>query len=152
MAVGRAIWGSLKTVLFVVRFKDIPALKKWRSAIMDTGLNVHECRILAIVESKKERQAMGDVSSVAFISEGDFSFLGQLKNEEAKEVLDSKFDALVAYEEIPKKIGKAIEKMSFRHDIGINTESESHKIVFNTKEGDPKDILNFIKTTLEKIA
>ena len=78
-AASNNIWSSIKRLLVVVDFKEIDNMNQWREAIKFSGLNIHDCKIVGIVETKKERLVLGEMSSVVFISEKDFGLLGRLK-------------------------------------------------------------------------
>ena len=151
MSGSNSIWHSIKRLMVVTNFKEIDEINQWREAITLSGLNIHDCKIMGVVESKKERLALGEISSVVFISEKDFGLLGRLKNEDAQRALDDRFDTIMIVGEIPKKIEKSISKMVAKIDIGLNTADSMHTINLQTEETAPKYMLNFVKQTLEKI-
>jgi hypothetical protein len=151
MSASNSIWSSIKRLLVVTDFKEIDNMNQWREAIKFSGLNIHDCKIMGVVESKKERLVLGEMSSVVFISEKDYGFLGRLKNEDAQRALSDRFDTILIVGEIPKKIEKSISKMSVKMDIGLNTDDTAHTINLQTEETAPKYMLNFVKQTLEKI-
>ncbi|MFK7784804.1 MAG: hypothetical protein AB8B56_06805 [Crocinitomicaceae bacterium] len=127
-------------------------MNQWREAIKFSGLNIHDCKIMGVVESKKERLILGEMSSVVFVAENDYGFLGRLKNEDAQRVFSDRFDSIMIVGEIPRKIEKSMSKMSVKIDIGLNTESSTQTINLHTEESAPKYMLNFVKQTLEKIS
>ena len=151
MSGSNSIWHSIKRLMVVTNFKEIDEINQWREAIKLSGLNIHDCKIMGVVESKKERLALGEISSVVFISEKDFGLLGRLKNEDAQRALDDRFDTIMIVGEIPKKIEKSISKMVAKIDIGLNTADSMRTINLQTEETAPKYMLNFVKQTLEKI-
>lgn len=152
MSAPNNIWSGIKRFIVVVRFDSIHNVNDWRDALKTTGLNIHDCRILAIVGSKKERLGLEDLSSVVYIAENDFNFLGNLKNEEAQKALNDHYDAVLVVKDVPKKIMKAVQKIKCSFDIGLNTESDSRMINLQTEESAPKYMLNFVKQTVEKIS
>lgn len=146
-----SVWNSIKRLLVVVNFDRVETIHDWREAIKLSGLNIHDCIVLGIVASKKERLALDEMSSVVYISEKDFGLLNRLKNEEAQRVFNDRFDTLLVVGEIPKKINKALLKLSVRMDVSLNTSEEQRTINLTTEESTPKYMLNFVKQTLEKI-
>ncbi|NVK64340.1 MAG: hypothetical protein HWE22_07115 [Flavobacteriales bacterium] len=146
-----SIWSSIERLLLVVNFDQLDTMKDWREAIKNTGLNIHHCQILAVVATKKERIALSDINSVAYISEKDFGLFGRLKNEEAQRVLAERFDTLLVVGEVPKKIEKALSKLNVKMDVSLNSEDGIRTINLKTEETAPKYMLNFVKQTLEKI-
>lgn len=146
-----SVWNSIKRLLVVVKFDRVETIHDWREAIKLSGLNIHDCIVLGIVASKKERLALDEMSSVVYISEKDFGLLNRLKNEEAQRVFNDRFDTLLVVGEIPKKINKALLKLTVRMDVSLNTSEEQRTINLTTEESTPKYMLNFVKQTLEKI-
>jgi len=152
MSASKNIWSSIRKLLIVDDFKAIDNMNQWREAIKFSGLNIHDCKVIGIVESKKERLILGEMGSVVFLSEKDYGILGRLKNEEAHEVFNDAYDAVLIIGSIPKKIEKSISKMSVKIDISLNAESAMRTINLQTEESAPKYMLNFVKQTLEKIS
>ena len=146
------VWSSIKRLLIVVNFDEIDTLNQWREAIKFSGLNIHDCNIMAIVETKKERIAMREMSSVVYISDKDFGLLGKLKNEDAQRILSNRFDTILVVGEIPNKIEKAVQKVTTNMDIGLNSDDDNRTINLRTEESTPKYMLNFVKQTVEKIS
>lgn len=152
MSETKSIWKSINRLLIVTNFKEIDHMNRWREAIKFSGLNIHDCKIMGVVESKKERLILREMSSVVFVAESDYGFLGRLKNEDAQRTFRDGFDSIMIVGEIPKKIEKSISKMSVKIDIGLNIESSAQTINLHTEESVPKYMLNFVKQTLEKIS
>ena len=149
---GNNVWSSIKRLLVVMKLDEIDTMNQWREAIKFSGLNIHDCKILAIVDTKKERISMREMSSVVYISDKDFGLLGKLKNEDAQSILSDRFDAVLVLGTIPKKIEKAIQKVSSDMDIGLNSDDGNRTINLRTEESTPKYMLNFVKQTVEKIS
>lgn len=152
MSATNNIWSSIKRLLVITDFQEIDNMNQWREAIKFSKLNIHDCKIMGIVESKKERLVLGEMSSVVFIAEKDFGFLGRLKNEDAQRTFSDSFDAILIVGSIPSKIEKTVSKMSVKIDIGLNIENSTRTINLHTEENTPKYMLNFVKQTLEKIS
>ncbi len=146
-----SVWGSIKRLLVVVKFDRVETIQDWRDAIKLSGLNIHDCIIMGVVASKKERLALDDISSVVYIAEKDFGVLNRLKNEEAQRVFRDHFDTLLVVGEIPRKIEKTLLKLPVKMDVSLNAEEEHRTINLTTEESAPKYMLNFVKQTLEKI-
>jgi hypothetical protein len=146
------IWKSINSILVVAQFEKIESVIQWREALKNTGLNVHNCRILSIIGNKKDRMALGDMSYVTFVSEGDFNFLGLLKNEDAKKLLSDKFDAVLIINECSPKILKLVNKVKCRIDIGLNTGAQNRMVNLTSEETEQTYLLNFVKQTLERIS
>lgn len=147
-----SVWSSIKRLLVLVKFKDSESINLWRESIKYSGLNIHNCKIMAIVDTKKERLAMSEMTSVVYISEKDFGLLGRLKNEEAQRTFAEQFDAVLIVGTIPRRIEKSAQKISTNIDIGLNEENDHRTINLHTEETAPKYMLNFVKQTLEKIS
>lgn len=152
MSTGNSIWSSIKRLLIVTDFKEIDHMNQWREAVKFSGLNIHDCKIMGVVETKKERLILGEMSSVVFVSEKDYGLLGRLKNEDAQRAFADRFDTIMIVGSIPKKVEKSVGKMPVKIDIGLNTESSAQTINLQTEESAPKYMLNFVKQTLEKIS
>ncbi len=146
-----SVWKSIRSILVVIPFEQADYVNDWREAIKNAGLNVHNCRVLCIVPSKKERLAMREMSYITFISEDDYNFIGKLKNEDAVKIFSDNFDGLLVVYECSKKILKSVKKMKFRMDIGLNTGNQSRMINLQSVETSPNHLLNFVKQTLERI-
>ncbi|MFT5859557.1 MAG: hypothetical protein ACI865_001660 [Flavobacteriaceae bacterium] len=147
-----SIWKSIESILVVIPFDQVDKVNEWREAMKNVGLNVHNCRVLCIVPSKEERLSMREMSYINFITDADINLLGQIKNEEAKKILTSSFDAVLIVSDCSKKILKVVNKMKFRIDIGLNTKIENRMINLRSAEIAPKHLLDFVKQTLEKIS
>lgn len=147
-----SVWSSIKRLLVVVKCNELESMNHWRESIKLSGLNIHDCKIMGIVETKKERIGLSEMTSVVYISEKDFGFFGGLKNEDAQRTFNDPFDAVLVVGEIPKRIEKMVQKISTNIDIGLNTENENQTINLHTEESAPKYMLNFVKQTLEKIS
>lgn len=149
---GNSVWSSIKRLLVVVKFEEIDTMNQWREAIKFSGLNIHDCKIMGILDTKKERIAMREMNSVVYISDKDFGLLGRLKNEDAQRVLSDRFDTILVLGTIPNKIEKALQKISIHMDISLNSDDGDRTINLRTDESAPKYMLNFVKQTLEKIS
>lgn len=146
------VWSSINRLLVVMKFDELDTMNQWREAIKMSGLNIHDCKIMGGLKTKKERVAMMEMSSVVYISDKDFGLLGRLKNEDAQRVLNDRFDAVLIVGTIPSKLEKALQKVSSDMDIGLNSINENRTINLQTEESAPKYMLNFVKQTLEKIS
>lgn len=146
------LWTSIKRLAVVVQFDSIQGITEWRDSLKNAGLNIHDCRIVAIVESKKTRLTMTELSSVVYLAENDFNFFGSLKNEDAQRALGDRYDAVIVVKDHAKKITKLVQKINTAFDIGLNSTSDSRMINLQTEESAPKYMLNFVKQTLEKIS
>ena len=146
------IWGQLSRALFVVKFSSIDELKEYREAIKSVSLNIHDCTILAIVETKKEKQMLGEQSNVVFISEQEFNLFGRLKNEEAKDCLTRAYDLVLFTTDVPKKVAKLLNKTNNKISVGVNCTSSEQNVNLKTEVATPHHLINFAKQTLEKIA
>lgn len=146
------VWSSIQRLLVVVHFNQMESVIQWREAIKLSGLNINDCVILSVVDSKKERLTLAEMASVVYLSEGDFGFIGRLKNEEAQRALGDRYDAVMVVGDLPKKVGRSVRKIRANFDIGLNTSDEFRMINLHTEETSPKYMLNFVKQTLEKIS
>ncbi len=103
-----SLWSQLRRVLLVVEFKTLDDVRLYREAIKATGLNVHECRILIIVQSKKERNTLSEFTSVVYVSPKDYSFLGSMRNDDVTKLFKTKFDTVIQVGEIHKRVKKSL--------------------------------------------
>ena len=149
--VTNSVWSSIKRLLVIVKYDQLDRMNNWREAIKWSGLNIHDCKIIGVVDTKKERIALGEMSSVVYVSEKDFGLFGRLKNEDAQRTLSERFDAVIIVGSIPNKVNKAVQKMSTDIDVSLNSENDNQTINLHTEESAPKYMLNFVKQTLEKI-
>ena len=146
------IWFSMRKVLLVVNYESIEQIKQFRSAMKEVNLNIHDCVILAIVNDKKEKDALGEISSVVFINEKEFNLFGKLKNEMAAKILQRNFDAQLFFSDAPKKIAKKLKKQKVNIRIGVNVTSNECDIKLQSDSSSPVHLLNFVKEMLEKIS
>jgi hypothetical protein len=148
---GNSIWATAEKMLLVVKYSSLDDLKKFREAIKDIGLNVHQCNILAIVDSKKEAQMLTEISSVAYFSEKEINLLGRFKNEKVAKVIGEKYDLLTVIGDSNKKINKVLKRVSTKMAVGVNSNVEFLTINMKSESSSAGQLLNFVKQTLEKI-
>lgn len=147
-----SVWEQIRRVLVVIEFNTLDQVKSYRQALKDAGLNVHECRILAVVDSKKEKEALSEFTSVVYISPQEYSFLGTLKNEDAAKLFNSKFDTVIQVYSIHKRVRKSVSRIKPILKIGLNVdEVKEYDIVLKSESESPSHLLGFVKQTLEKI-
>lgn len=151
MSSTQSIWKSTEKMLLVVNYVTVEELQKFREAIKEMGLNIHQCKILAVVESKKEKILLREVSSVTYCSPQELNLLGKLKNEDAVKLFSDKFDTITIIGDLNKKISKLIKKMAPKNAVGVNSNVEFLTINMTSKSSSPAQLLNFVKQTLEKI-
>ena len=146
------IWKKLRRMMIVVKFNTVSELKEYREAIKGVGLNVHECSILCIVNSKKENALMRDLGSVVFLSEKEYNLFGGIKNESANKLLAENFDAVVFMGDFSKKIRKSVKKVSPQITVGVNAKKTETDINLQSKSDKPDHLINFVRETLQKIS
>ncbi|MFZ9046909.1 MAG: DUF6913 domain-containing protein [Cyclobacteriaceae bacterium] len=147
-----SLWSQIRRVLLVVEFNTLDQVRSFREAIKSSGLNVHECRILAIVDSKKEKETLSEFTSVVYISPQEYSFFGGLKNDEALKLFTTKFDASIQVGEIHKRVKKSLSRVKPAIRIGLNAKNtEGFEIALNSESESAEHLLDFVKQTLEKI-
>ncbi len=151
MKKGENIWQRIETAIVVVPYKSLDQLKKYREAIRDSGLNVNDCELMAIVEDKKEREILCHQSIAVFISEKDLNVLGKLKNDKAQKVLSRKYDAFFFVEDPPKRLEKLFGKTTKKLSVGLNCKEKRQNVNLETQEKSPGHLINFARQTLEKI-
>ena len=145
------IWSTTNKVLLVIHYTELDDLKKYREAIKNSGLNVHECTIVSVVESKKEKDLLGEQASVVFINEKEINLFGKLKNKEAEKVLKLQYDLEIIIGKYSKKINKQLSKVRTRMSVGLNSNYVLSDINLITTDYSPNHLINFTKQTLEKI-
>lgn len=147
----KSIWERLDSALVVLNYESLDDLKRYRDAIRDTGLNVNNCTLLAIVDSKKEREVLSHNSLAVFISEKDFNLLGRLKNPQAQKVLTRKYDLVILMGEPPKKVRKAAVKTTNMIRVGVNITNQDNHVNLDTNEQSPSHNISFVHQMLKKI-
>ncbi len=145
------MWKSTENMLLVVNYTSIEELQKYREALKEMGLNIHICKILAIVESKKDKMLLREVNSVVYCSPQEINFLGRFKNENASKLLAEHFDMITIVGDLGKKMSKMVNKVSHKSVVGVNSNVEYLTINLNSNSASPAQLLNFVKQTLEKI-
>lgn len=145
-----SIWSQIKRAAFVIHFKNLDEIKKFREAIKDTGLNINDCEVIAVVESKKEKDVLTEISSVTYINEKDFGFLGKIKNENFKKLVSRSFDGTFFIGDFSKKILKNINLIKTNLKVGINSQIPDCIVYVNTNNDSATHLINFAKQTLEK--
>lgn len=119
--------------------------------LKNSGLNINDCSILAIIPTKKERLMMGELSSVSFAALNDFNLFGKLKNPEVAKILSFRYDAVICMNEPHDKIFRLLKSVKKNWLIGINCEREYYDIKLTSQETEPQHLFNFVTVTLEKI-
>ena len=145
------IWNNLDSVLFVINFNNIDDISEYKKAIKLVNLNIHNCIILAIVKTKKEKSLIPKQYNVVFISDQEFNFFGIIKNEEVRNISSRSYDMLLFTTDVSKKILKLLKKTNKKMSVGINTNFSGHDITLKIETDLPSKLISFTKETLEKI-
>ena len=145
------VWQHMKKALLVVNYESIGELKKYRKALVESGLNIHECSILAVVSSKAVKNAISEQNSVTFVMDKEISFLGQLKNQEAKEKLARTYDLVFVVGDYSKKMMKIISRTKKTMGVSMNSKHAAQQLNLKTESNSPEHLVNFAKETLQKI-
>lgn len=147
----RSYWNTARKMLLVINFESLEGVHSYRNAIKSTGMNINDCMVMALVGSKKERQMLTDIHSVVFASEKEINVLGKWKNDDVNKVLGQFFDIIMVVGEHSSKVQKQLKKVKNSISVGINTNIDFLTIYLKMEQNDPGQLLNFAKTTLEKI-
>ena len=147
----KSYWDVARKMLLVVNFESLDKIHKYRDAIKDTGMNINDCVVLAIVESKKEAQVLTQIHSVVYASDKEINLLGKWKNEDATKTLGQFFDVVLVLGDHLPKVQKQLNKVRNSISVGINTNVDFLTIDLKSEQSDPTQLLNFAKRTLEKI-
>lgn len=145
------IWERLQSGIVVVNYESQDELKRYREAIRDAGLNVNNCLLLAVVDSKKEREALSQSSLAVFISEKDFNILGRLKNPQAQTVLGRKYDMVLYVGNVPGRIRRIVAKTARMIRVGVNAGGNDNHVNLETAGTSASHLINFVVETLKKI-
>lgn len=145
-----SIWSQIKRAVFIVHYSSLDDVKKIREAIKEVGLNINDCEIVAVVETKKEKEMLAEISSVTYLYEKDLTFFGKLKNENMAKVVKRSFDAQFFLGDFSKRICKIIAPINPIIKVGLNSEMTNCSVYLNTSETSPTHLINFAKQTLEK--
>ena len=147
----KSMWSSIRKVILVVNFTNLDELTKLRESIKKVGLNIHECVILCNVSDRKEKNILREKNSVVFLNEKEINFFGRVKNVEAIKLFTRKFDLMLIFEDLPKKIEKQMTKLNAKMKVGVNTQNANLAIRLNSNSKSQMHLLEFVKKTLEKI-
>jgi hypothetical protein len=145
------IWNQIGNALIVINYESLDELKKYREAIKEVGLNVHECYILAVVSNKREKKMLMEQRSVAFIAPGEIHFFRRMKNEQFRELSRRRFDLIVTIGDVSKKIVKLANRLNHKISVEINCTNFTQDVNLTTDATSPSHLINFAKQTLEKI-
>lgn len=147
----QSIWKSTRNVLLVVNYTSEEELREFREAVKAMGLNIHVCQILAVVPSKKEMVMLREVTSVVYCSDQNINLFGKLNNSNATKLLGDHFDMIAIIGDLNKKMAKVVNRVSHNIVVGVNSNVDYLTINLTSKSTSPRQILNFVKQTLEKI-
>jgi len=151
MNVSNSIWSKMSRVLFVMEYTTMEDLKSYRDAVKSAGLNIHDCTILAIVKTKKEKNVLAEQYNVVFISDQEFNLVGRLRNEEAKNIALRSYDMILYSSDVSRRITKLLVKTKKKMSIGVNCTMSEQTINLKTEVNTPSHLINFTKQTLEKL-
>ncbi len=147
----KSYWNTTRKALLVINFESLEKVHEYRNALKSTGLNINDCIVLAIVESKKERQMLTEIHSVVYASDKEINLLGRWKNEHIGKVLNEVFDLMIIHGEHLPKVLKQLTRVNAQLSVGVNTNADFLTIDLKTEQTAPDQLLNFAKITLEKI-
>ncbi|OFZ08446.1 MAG: hypothetical protein A3D92_24140 [Bacteroidetes bacterium RIFCSPHIGHO2_02_FULL_44_7] len=147
-----SIWERLESGVVVVPYTSLDDLKSYREAIRDTGLNVNNCLIIAVVKTKKEREVLSQNSVAVFISEKDFNILGRLKNPEALKTLGRKYDLVLFIGDQPKRVRRMVAKTMRLIRVGVNSTDPDNHVNLETTGQSPSHLISFVYEMLKKIS
>ena len=147
----RSYWNTARKMLLVINFESLDGVHDYRKAIKATGMNINDCVVLAMVESKKEQQMLTEIHSVVYASEKEINLLGRWKNNDANKILGQFFDIVLIIGDHSNKVQKQLKKVKNSISVGVNTNVDFLTIDLKTEQSSPDQLLNFAKTTLEKI-
>ncbi|MEJ6775959.1 MAG: hypothetical protein QNK85_01375 [Crocinitomicaceae bacterium] len=151
MSAPNNIWSKISRVLFIVKYTTVDDLKSFRDAIKSAGLNIHDCTVLAIVKTKKEKNVLTEQYNVVFISEQEFNLFGILKNDQAKNIASRSYDMILYSSDVSRKIFRLLNKTKKKISVGINCKGSEQRVNIKTEGDTPSHLINFTKQTLEKI-
>lgn len=147
----RNYWEATQKLLLVINFESLDKIHEYRNAIKDVGLNINDSVVLALVNSKKESQILTPIHSVVYASDKEINLLGKWKNEGAVKAIGQSYDLIIVLGNHPPKVQKQLKKVSNSISLGINTNADFLTIDLKSDQTDVRQLLNFAKTTLEKI-
>lgn len=147
-----SIWERVASGIVVVPYESLDDLKRYREAIRGTGLNVNNCQILAVVESKKEREVLSQNSVAVFISEKDFNLLGRLKNATALKTLGRKYDLVLFIGDPPKRVRKMVVKTARFIRVGVNSTDPENDVNLETTAKSASHLISFVFEMLKKLS
>ena len=147
----KSYWETTRKVLLVIHFESLEKVHEFRNAIKSMGLNINDCVVLAMVESKKEGQVLSEIHSVVYASHKEINLLGRWKNVSIGKVLNPVFDTMILHGDHNSKVLKQLKRVKCQLSVGVNTNADFLTINLKTEQTAPGQLLNFAKITLEKI-
>ena len=147
----KSYWDSTRKLLLVINFETLDNVHEYRNAVKSIGLNINDCKVIAIVGSKKESQILSPIHSVVYASDKEITLLGKWKNNDANKAIGEFYDLIVVFGNHPAKVQRQLKKVKNSISVGINTNADFLTIDLKSEQKAPSQLLNFAKSTLEKI-
>lgn len=152
----QTIWNQTKSLLVSYNFKDEEDIKEFRKAL-DKQLNISEvARVIIIVSVPRhiDKTKLSPHFLIYYNSPSDYTFFGKLKDSQLKNELKHTFDLMLSFGKANRKIDRYLQKMDISRKILVNSEltkDPSYELELNSASESPKEMVNFVIETLQKI-
>ncbi len=152
----KTIWDQTGSLLITYNYTNEDDLKEFRKTL-DQQLNTSKVeRVIIIVSIPKglDKNSLSPHFLIYFNSPSDYTFFGKLKDMQLENELKNSFDLLLSFGKVKRNIERYIHKMSISKKIMINAElinDPSYELELNSASDSPKEMINFVIQTLQKI-
>lgn len=92
-----------------------------------------------------------EIHSVVHASDKEINVLGKWKNEQVSKMMNEVFDLMIVLGDHSPKVIKQLKRIRCQISVGVNTNVNFLTIDLKTEQSAPDQLLNFAKTTLQKI-
>jgi hypothetical protein len=150
------IWDRTSSLLITYNYTNEDDLKEFRKTL-DQHLNSSKVeRVIIIVSIPKSinKDSLPPHFLIYYNSPVDYTFFGKLKDMQLKNELKKSFDLLLSFGKVKRNIERYIHKMNIAKKIMINAElinDPSYELELNSASDSPKEMINFVVQTLQKI-
>ena len=150
------IWDQTSSILITYNYTNEDDLKEFRKTL-DKQLNSSKVEAIIIIVSIPkglDKNSLSPHFLIYFNSPSDYTFFGKLKDMQLVNELKKPYDLLLSFGKVKRNIERYIHKMKFTRKIMINAElinDPSYELELNSASDSPKEMINFVIQTLQKI-
>lgn len=143
-----AVWNEMENVLIVLGEELLDDFDEIKTVLKKFDINIHSTVFLS---NQMNDAKVINKNGLYVTTKKSFNFLGKLKDENLKKILNSPLDTLIVLGDISKNNKKLIRKRSFKRKIGVNSNCSDLSINLKTEKKEPREILSFVHSTLNQI-